>query len=194
MDGKLATWAVAITALVCVGSVRAHHSIRMIETSTPIWITGTVVRYEIGNPHTMIELEERTEEGQVKRWTIEGPIPGRIQRMGVDASFLTNGAVIEVCGFPPKAAVSARRSTDGPPPYVHGHMLVMPDGRWQPWGPYGQLENCVRPGDQAPSWRDFLNADPFARELWCNRNPTPTIAAATSLADEVNRLLASPCQ
>ena len=189
-----ATWAAAIVALACAGSLHAHHSISMIETSTPIWIKGTVVRYEIVNPHTMVEIEETTEDGQVKRWTVEGPIIARIQRMGVDANLLKNGDVIELCGFRPKAADGARRSTDGPPPYVHGHMLVMPDGRWQPWGPYGQLENCVRAGDQAQSWLDFLNTDPFARELWCNGNPAPTIAAAVALADEVNRLLASPCQ
>ena len=189
-----------IAALGCVSSLRAHHSISMIDTSTPIWVKGTVVRYEIVNPHTMIELDERMGDGQVKRWSVEGPILSRIQRMGVDENFLKDGDVIEVCGFAPKAEVLARRTSIEPDgvsaPFVHGHMLVMPDGEMSPWGPYGKLENCVRPGDQLQSWLDFLNTDSIARDLWCNgyRTTVPTIAASRAFVDDINRLMGRPCE
>jgi hypothetical protein len=91
---RWAPWAAAIALLVCATALRAHHSARMIEMSAPIWVKGTVVRYEIVHPHTLIELDEKTDDGQVKRWTVEGPIRSRIQRMGVDASLLQNGDVI----------------------------------------------------------------------------------------------------
>jgi hypothetical protein len=79
---------------------------------------------------------------------------------------------------------------------MHGHLLVMPDGRKQAWGPYGKLNNCVRPDDDAQAWVGFLNADAIARELWCHpqRTSVPTVAAAKSLAEEIDRRLASPCQ
>jgi hypothetical protein len=196
---KIATLAATIAALVCVSSLRAHHSISMIDTSTPIWVKGTVAYYKIVNPHTMIGLEERMEDGQVKRWTVEGPILSRIQRMGVDENFLKNGDVIEICGFRPKAVASGRSAYErggASVPFVHGHMLIMPDGAMSPWGPYGKLENCVRPDDPLQPWLDFLNTDSIARDLWCNsyRTTVPTIAASKALVDEINRRMGHPCE
>ena len=98
-------FAATFVALTSGGSLRAHHSNISIDASTPVWVKGTVVRYEIVNPHTMIELEEATSDGQVKRWTVQGPIPRRIEnieRMDIDKSFLSEGDVVEVCGFTPK--------------------------------------------------------------------------------------------
>jgi hypothetical protein len=158
----------------------------MIEMSAPIWVKGTVVRYEILNPHTRIELDEKLADGQVKRWTVEGPIPGRVQRMGLHESFLKQGDAIEICGFAPKSYAVGL-------PYVHGHMIVMPDGRWSPWGPYGKLENCVRPQDAARSWLEFLNGNPFAHELWCNGESVPNSADTAAVAAEIHRLLIDPC-
>ena len=196
---RIATVAATIAALACVSSLRAHHSISMIDTSTPVWIKGTVAYYKIVNPHTMIGLEERMEDGQVKRWTVEGPAITRIQRMGVDKNFLKNGDVIEICGFRPKAVASGRSAYEPrgeSVPFVHGHMLVRPDGAMSPWGPYGKLENCVRPADQMQSWLDFLNTDWIARDLWCNpyRTAVPTIAASKALVDEINKRMAHPCE
>jgi hypothetical protein len=195
---RMAAGLAALAASVYAGSLGAHHSLRMIEIPTPVWVKGAVVRYEIGNPHTMIELDETTADGQVVRWTIEGPIPGRVERMHVDENLLKRGDVVEVCGFRPKsqplpggfAPDIARR------PYIHGHLIVMRDGRKQPWGPYGKLNNCVRPGDDAQSWVELLNADTIARDLWCQplRTSVPTVAAAKSLADEIDPRLASPCR
>lgn len=132
---KVATGAAAIAALACAGSAPAHHSISMIDVSVPVWVKGTVVRYEPINPHAMFELEETTDDGQRRRWTIEGPFPGRLDRilslnrMGADEPFLNAGDVIEVCGFYPKGESAPSRR------YIHGHVLVMPDGRMQSWGP-----------------------------------------------------------
>jgi hypothetical protein len=181
-------------ALTCGGSLRAHHSISAIDTSTPVWVTGTVVRYDIVNPHTMVEVEETTRDGQVKRWTVEGPALFRFERMDLDKSFLSKGDVVEVCGFTPKRLLDPANPNRPRPPFIHGHLLVKANGQRSPWGSYGKMENCVRPGDETQSWVQFLNANPFARVLWCNpyRTTVPTIAASSALVDEINRLMASP--
>ena len=70
---KLGRWAAAMAWLVCACPLRAHHSISMIDVSTPVWVKGTVALYEPVNPHVMIALDERTDDGQVRRWTVEGP-------------------------------------------------------------------------------------------------------------------------
>jgi hypothetical protein len=178
----------------------------MFDVSTSVWVKGTVVAYEPISPHTMIALEESREDGQVQQWTIEGPIPGRLKRilrlngLGPDVDLLKVGDVIEVCGFVPKRSIASRNSAptaDGSSqPFIHGHVLVMPDGRMQSWGPYGKLDNCVRPDEQTQPWLDFLNSDPLARDFWCNSRGFVRVAstAPTGFVDEINGLMANPCE
>jgi hypothetical protein len=150
----------------------------------------------------MIELHEATADGPVQ-WTIEGPFPGRLNRIlslnGISggADFLKPGDVIEVCGFFPKRNTGTTRNyDDAPRRFVHGQVLVMPDGRLQSWGPYGKIDNCVRPGDRPERWLEFLNADPLAREFWCIHLPRVEGVGSTApqgFVDEINRRLTPPC-
>jgi len=188
--------AATFAALTCGGPLRAHHSNISIDASTPIWVKGTVVRYEIVNPHTIIELEETTSDGQIKRWTVQGPNLRRIERMDVDKSLLREGDFVEFCGFTPKRLLDPANPNGPRPPFIDGFLLINANGQRSPWGSYGKMQNCVRPGDDAQSWAQFLNGNPFARFLWCSypyRATVPTIPAASALADEINRLLTSPC-
>jgi hypothetical protein len=199
MNKKWATWTTAIVALVCWSALWAHHSGRMIDVSTAVWIKGAVVSYEPISPHTMFELEETKADGQVQRWTIEGPFPGRLSRilsfngMQADEDFLSAGDVVEVCGFFPKRALPPNERL--PLSLVHGHVLVMPDGRLQSWGPYGKLDNCVRPADRPESWLEFLHVDTLALEFWCNALALTGVAstAPRGFVDEVNRQLPEGC-
>lgn len=203
MSEKLTTFAVAMTALACVGSARAHHSVSMFEISTPIWVKGTVVSYLPANPHALFALEVKTGDGQVQQWTVEGPSLNGLSRSGVPADVLKAGDVIEVCGFPYKEDVLARVSATRPVslPFVHGHLLVMADGGMRNWGGYGRLDNCVRAGDETQRWLNFLNNDAGARQRWCGSRHTPRDSryfpvapiAPQVLADEITRQMANPC-
>ena len=202
MTKHLATFAAAVAALTCASSLPAHHSVSMIDVSKSVWVKGTVVRYEPINPHARIALEETTDDGRVQQWTIEGPFPGRLARIlslnGLrgDEHLLRPGDVIEVCGFFPKRARVGSVDPDAPPlRYVHGHVIVMPDGRMQSWGPYGKLDNCVRPNERPEPWLDFLQADPLAREFWCNVPAFVGVAstAPNGFVDDVNERLTDPC-
>ena len=192
-------WAATLAALTCGGSLRAHHSNITIDASTPVWVKGTVVRYQIASPHAKFEVEETTSDGQVRRWTVEGPILRRLGfggRMDVDPSFLSEGDVVEVCGFTPKRLLDPANPNGPRPPFIDGFLLVKANGQRSPWGSYGKMQNCVRPGDDAQSWARFLDANQFAQFLWCNypyRATVPTIAASSALVDEINGLIASPC-
>src|SRR5262245_52698659 len=123
IEPTMSRMAASLTALAILGfagPLDAHHSISTVDITTPVSITGTVVRYEIGHPHTMIELDVPTADGQVVRWTVDGPIPGRIQRMKVDANLLSRGDVIEACGFHYKSQVLALAESGTPlPPLMH---------------------------------------------------------------------------
>jgi hypothetical protein len=180
--------------LACTGSLQAHHNGSMFDPA-PIWVKGTVVRYEAVNPHATIVLEDPRADGQVQRWTIEGPHLGRIGQMGVQPKV---GDAIEVCGFALRESVSLRSSSPDPyglsEQFVHGKALVMPDGHMESFGPYGKLDHCIRPGDSIQIWLDLLDTYPRARADWCNGlNFSIQSTAPQAVVDEINRLMANPC-
>jgi hypothetical protein len=179
--------AVLAATAVSVG-LQAHHASSSIDLRTPIWVTGTVVRFDRINPHTIIELDEVV-DGQPRRWRIEGPFVARLKRMEADERLPEAGDTIEVCGFASKHAVPDAQ------PFIHGRVLVLDDGRLRSWGPYGRIDNCVRPDDDRRRWLELLESDSAAKEGWCDkeRAAVPTRAESRPLVDEIGRLLTPPC-
>ena len=100
---KTATWTTALATLVCAGSAQAHHSGFAYQT-TPLWIEGSVVSFKHENPHTKIMLEERSADGQVRLWAVEGPGQTEIDRMGAKLHVPEVGDRLKICGFPYKSA------------------------------------------------------------------------------------------
>jgi len=196
---RTAIWTLALVGLACVESARAHHSISLFDIGRPIWVKGTVVSFELINPHVMVGLEQKRDDGQVQRWTVEGSGLNTFTRAGHGADFLQVGDVIEVCGFAFKEEILARNSgLDGRGsvrPSIHGQVMVMSDGQMRLFGGYGKLENCIRPDDPIQAWVDFLNTDPRARGVWCGSRGFTNFPSlpAPSFVNEINRLMANPC-
>jgi hypothetical protein len=194
------------TALVAVNSVTlAHHSQSMF-VETPVWVTGTIVRYRPVDPHAMIELQEAQPGGKPKKWIVEGPRRGRLERILEyngnlrDDQILKVGDRISVCGFPLRKDWDPNRMYPDWPPeqgrFVHGQVFIMPDGRMQSWGPYGTLDNCIRKDDTAKMWITFLDRDPLAHKQWCDAVASTRMIHHTPRAfiDEVSRGLRAHCQ
>jgi hypothetical protein len=198
----------AVTALASIGTARAHHSISMFDISKAVWLKGTVVRYEPIAPHAMIAVEVAGDDGEAQQWVIEGPNPARLNRVlrlnGLSAAgaFLKPGATIEVCGFALRERWNPERmypnTVWSSSRFIHGQVLVMPDGRMQSWGPYGKIENCVRPNDRTRPWIDFLNADPLARDSWCNGlsdyDSQFATAPSEAFVDDISNRIDNPCK
>jgi hypothetical protein len=189
---RIATFVAATAALACAGQLRAHHSISWIEITTPVWVKGAVVQYEPISPHAMIQLDVRAADGQVQRWTVQGPNLGRLERYHLASDFLKPGDVIEACGFVPKP-----QGESWPPArFIHSQLLLMPDGQMQLWGPYGKLDNCVRANDSAQIWLQFLS-NPMAHDLWCSGYAAAfplSPLASKPLVDDINGELSPPCR
>lgn len=160
MKKMIATWTAAIAVLASAGSLAAHHSLANFDTSTPIRVKGTVVAFERVNPHSIIFLDQKTEDGQVQRWAVDGPAPIALDRRRVEKEILKVGDVIEVCGFATKEGFPSRRTLPGPTNsspkstpslsgrIMNGHVVTMPDGKKQFWSDYGFLDTCLGPGDR----------------------------------------------
>jgi len=131
------------------GSLAAHHSLARFDTTTPVWVKGTVVRVELVNPHTRIVVDQPGEHGRGQQWTIDGPAPNVLSRMGLSDGFPKPGEVIEVCGF----VLKADAETTAPSRLMNGHLLVMPNGKRRFWSDYGQFEKCISPDENKETYR-----------------------------------------
>ena len=161
MKKVMAMCAAALAALAWPGALGAHHSLAQFDTTTPMWVKGTVIRFDRVSPHARIHLEQK-DGGQTRRWSVDGPSPNQFARMGIGEDFLKVGDVLEVCGFPLKADVEAQRASAPPASDTNvllgrpfsGHLLVMPSGKRQFWSDYGVLDKCLRPGETTQQFRD----------------------------------------
>ena len=192
--------AAAAISLLCVTALQAHHSSGMFELTNAIWVQGTVVRFDRINPHSITTLEEKTRDG-VRRWAIEGPDAGQLNRRGFALDFLKVGDVVNFCAFPMKEQWLTQRSSMGadgePQRWVHGHVVVR-NGQKSIWGSYGTLSTCVRSSAESrESWLAVLNSDLQIQQTWCvqrGRLPNQETASLRAFVDEITRLLNRTCE
>ena len=153
----MAGCAVALAALVLSGPLLAHHAAVMFETTTPIRVKGTVVRYMWANPHSAIVVEQKTEDGKTVRWALESSAPIHLlESRGFSKDSFKPGDAIEACGFAPKGAIRSRTETssqgnaspgpvwlDGADRVITARLLLTKDGPNVHWSHYGPLELCM---------------------------------------------------
>ena len=151
MKKLLAGWLIVVAALVSGEPIAAHHSLANFDTTTPIRLKGTIVRFHEINPHSFLYIEVTGEDGQVRRWAVEGPPIRQIGRMGFAKDALKPGTVIEVCGYAPKENTVWQIASTAPGAVsmagrlLDAEMLVLADGKEQSWGDYG-VHKCFSPG------------------------------------------------
>jgi len=96
---KRAQVALAFFAFVATATpLLAHHS-WPVDTSKAVTVAGTVTSYEWGNPHVMMGLEVKTENGRIEKWNVGGPSTTRMEANGWDKSTLKPGDVITATGY-----------------------------------------------------------------------------------------------
>lgn len=87
-----------IGILIAAAPLSAHHA-WPVERSKEVTVTGTVVSYDWANPHVMIGLEVRTNDGKVQKWNVGGPSTSRMANNGWDRTTLKPGDTITATGF-----------------------------------------------------------------------------------------------
>lgn len=75
MNKAACVGASAVFLLVSTGTLYAHHSVGVFETTTPIRVEGVVVHFAWSNPHSAIIVEQKTEDGQTELWALESSAP-----------------------------------------------------------------------------------------------------------------------
>ncbi len=79
-------------------SLSAHHR-WPVDRSELVTVNGTVVEFVWGNPHPMITLEVRNDDGVTEEWRIGGPALNRMEANGWTSSTVTPGDVITGVGY-----------------------------------------------------------------------------------------------
>ena len=80
--------------------VSAHHAFSAeFDVSRPITLTGTLVKWEMINPHSWFHLDVKNPDGKVVRWMIEGGSPNQLMRLGVTKKTLVVGTEITIEGY-----------------------------------------------------------------------------------------------
>src|SRR5579884_1907196 len=85
--------------LATMGSLLAHHSLGAYDTTTAIHVTGTVVAFQVVNPHSRLVVDEKKKDGSVHRWIVDGPGALQLKRLNIGTDTLKPGAIVEVCGY-----------------------------------------------------------------------------------------------
>ena len=108
----------AMGILVAASPLSAHHR-WPVNRSTEVTVQGTVTAYTWGNPHVMIALDVRTDDGRVERWDVGGPSISRMAANGWGRNTLKAGDAITGIGY---------RFTDGSR-ILRLERIVTSDGR-----------------------------------------------------------------
>jgi hypothetical protein len=81
----------------------AHHAFAAeFDASKPLMLKGTVVKWELVNPHSWIHLDVKNADGSTTRWMVEGGSPNSLFRLGFSKESLPKGTEIVVDGYQAK--------------------------------------------------------------------------------------------
>ena len=115
-----------LLAVVCGGmllaatSVWAHHAFSAeFDIDKPLELRGTLVKWEMINPHSWFHLEVTEADGTVVTWLVEGGSPNELIRQGVTMNTVPIGAELIVEGYQTKD-----RTTK-----AVGRSFTLPDGQ-----------------------------------------------------------------
>jgi len=86
---------------------QAHHGQAGYNTTAPVTVSGTVVDFQFVNPHCIVSLEAKDEQGELQKWQGELTSPNHLIRAGWDATSLKPGDKITITGFRAKSGANS---------------------------------------------------------------------------------------
>ena len=110
MNIRLLKLAGLIAVLLMISSaVYAHHGTSAYDTSKLTTVKGTVTDFQFNNPHVMISVEAKDEQGKVETWISEANSPNVLTRHGWNRDIIKKGDQITIIGNRPKNGAKTLR-------------------------------------------------------------------------------------
>jgi hypothetical protein len=88
-----------ILALVAAAVPLSAHHAWPVNTTQLVTVKGTVTEFVWENPHPMITLEVRTDDGKTEKWLVGGPAINRMEAIGWTRTTVKPGDVITGSGY-----------------------------------------------------------------------------------------------
>ena len=107
MRTKLACLVAGVAVLLVPTPVWTHHAFSAeFDVEKPLTLKGTLVRWDMINPHSWFHLDIEDDDGTVVTWLIEGGSPNELIRNGVTKNTLAIGTELSVEGYQAKDGTS----------------------------------------------------------------------------------------
>ena len=121
MNAKSFVLFVALGIIFAAMPADAHHSFgATYNVDKEVTLEGKVVQVSLRSPHSFFFVEAKDENGEVRRWSIEGAGAGQFAQQGVTRDSFKVGDPVKVIANPARSADSYRgrmikitRTTDG---------------------------------------------------------------------------------
>jgi hypothetical protein len=128
MKRPIAAACLALAASAIAASAYAHHGAGLFEPEKQVTVTGTVTEFQFVNPHVLVYLDVKGEDGKPVRWGGELTSPNRLARMNGAVKWhkdiLKPGDEITMTGHPARNGAPAMDITR----IVDAHGAVLIDG------------------------------------------------------------------
>jgi hypothetical protein len=118
MKALLVPATIALALVLGTVPLLAHHS-WPVNMERLVTVKGTVMEFAWENPHPMITLEVRTDDGKVEKWLVGGPAINRMEANGWTKTTVRPGDVITGTGY---------QFADGQK-IIRLERVVLPDGK-----------------------------------------------------------------
>jgi len=103
MRTMLAVVVAGVCLLLTAGPARAHHAFSSeFDVKKPLTLKGTVVKWEMINPHSWFHIEVKDPDGTVVEWMVEGGSPNSLIRQGVTKNSIQIGMQLTIEGYQAK--------------------------------------------------------------------------------------------
>ena len=89
-----------LLAILWMNSAVAHHSFAAeFDSQKPVTLKGSVVKWEMINPHGWITMDVTGQDGKTMQWMVETSNPNGLMRLGWTKRTLKQGDEITIEGF-----------------------------------------------------------------------------------------------